>query len=122
MREVTKKNIITFLTEKFVAEITAPKITDVEVCRRVGLTPRQVSNYKSRYTDFWREQYRVMRAMQKENLVESIVSVASELESFSEENSRSTRCAIAAALLQGQAALYLEVFWDVEKQHGLPLL
>ena len=62
-----------------------------------------------------------MRAMQKADLVESMLSVVSELESFHKSNSRGSGCVVAAALLQGQAALYLEAFCDIERQHGLPV-
>lgn len=116
MRAAVEKNIIRFIAEKLLVEhLINPKVTDAEICERVGLSPSRVANYKSRYRDFWLTQQREMRVLLKNGLVESMQSTVAELRAHHEANGRDLKCVIAAALLEGQAKLYLESFWDVEK-------
>ena len=120
MRAAVEKNIIRFIAEKLLVEqLINPKVTDAEICERVGLSPSRVANYKSRYRDFWLTQQREMRGLLKNGLVESMQSTVAELRAHHEADSRGLKCIIAAALLEGQAKLYLENFWDVEKRHEI---
>ncbi|MEH0007939.1 MAG: hypothetical protein V6Z82_04375 [Flavobacteriales bacterium] len=116
-----KKNITAFIATKLLVELEIdPKVTDAEICKRVGLKPSTVSNYKSRYKQYWLTTQRKIREQLKGGVVQSIPSTAAALRDLHEADSRGSKNLLCASILKIQVDLYLEHFWQVEELHGAP--